>query len=77
MAIILTTHDGNIIAWNRTPWMTPGEYSNPVFRVVLCDLLPTERPKAIINFGSAISKTFYTHEGPIICPKDVRAGVLY
>lgn len=69
MAIILTNHAGDIITWSRRLWQTPGEYSNPLFHIVLCDLADDEEPVAVTDLGPATDRTFDTHEGPIICPR--------
>jgi hypothetical protein len=76
MAIILTDQTGTIITWAAQPWRTPGEYSNPAFRVVLCELLETEKPVAITSFGPATSKTFDTHEGPVVCPRTYESATV-
>lgn len=69
MTIILTDNEENIIAWSHTLWRTPGEYTNPVFRVVLVDIPDGYRPDSIVDYGPVGTHYFQTHEGAVACER--------
>jgi hypothetical protein len=48
-------------------WMTPGEYVNPLFRLILTDVPEGFEPIEVVDFGSVSSKMFQTHEGSVMC----------
>ena len=41
---ILTDLDGNIITRSATPWATPGEYDQSIFRIMIADV-PEPEPE--------------------------------
>ena len=67
MAQILTNNDGDIITWTQISWTTPGEYVNPIFRLVLVEIPEGYEPIEIVDYGAVSSKSFPTHEGTIVC----------
>jgi hypothetical protein len=67
MAQILTDNSGQIITWTRVDWTTPGEYVNPLFRLILTDVPEGFEPIEVVDFGAVSSKMFPTHEGPVMC----------
>jgi len=58
---------GEIIAWQRMPWDTPGEYTDPKFANCLFDCPEDMQPRRIVSFGEKTTATFDTWEGQIIC----------
>jgi hypothetical protein len=61
--------DDSIVTYSQIPWKTPGEYSNPIFGIVIKDIEPDYYPLKITSTGTATAKTFETYEGTIICPR--------
>jgi len=69
MFILFTLADQKIITCSKTAWKTPGEYTNPIFGVVIKDIDPEYYPVKITSTGTATLKAFETYEGMIICPR--------
>lgn len=67
MAQILTDNAGNIITWTAGKWMNPGEYANPIFRLIEIEIPDGYEPTAVVDFGVVSSATYETSAGPVLC----------